>query len=61
MGFIGFALKGNYKRHYKNLKKVSQKTGKSTILMFIDTAVSALVLLVDYARSALPAANHCAG
>ena len=39
MGFIGFALKGNYKRHYNNLKKVSQKTGKSTILMFIDTAV----------------------
>ena len=51
MGFIGFALKGNYKRHYNNLKKVSQKTGKSTILMFIDTAVSALVFksgLQDY-------------
>ena len=51
MGFIGFALKGNYKRHYKNLKNVSQKTGKSTILMFIDTAVSALVFksgLQDY-------------
>ena len=51
MGFIKFALKGNYKRHYQNLKKVSQKTGKSASFMFIDTAISALILrsgLQDY-------------
>lgn len=51
MGFIKFALKGNYKRHYQNLKKVAQKTGKSASFMFIDTAISALILrsgLQDY-------------
>ena len=51
MGILGFALAGNYKRFYNDLKELSKTNGKSPIFMFIDTAVSTLVLgsgLQDY-------------
>ena len=42
MGFISFALKGNYKRYYGNLKELSKTTHKPAWFMFLDTAVCAL-------------------
>ena len=51
MEFLSFALKGNYKRFYENLKKVSEKTGKNPTLMFLDEVLSVMVVgsgLTDY-------------
>ena len=51
MGLLKFALKGNYKRYYNDLKVLSKTNGKSPILMFIDTGLSCLVCksgLQDY-------------
>lgn len=51
MEFLTFALKGNYKRFYNNLKELSKKNGKSPTLMFIDAAISSVVVgsgLTDY-------------
>lgn len=51
MGLLKFALRGNYKRYYKDLKELSKKNGKSANLMFIDTAISCLICksgLQDY-------------
>lgn len=51
MGLLNFALVGNYKGFYENLKEISKKNGKSPILMFIDTAICTLFLgsgLQDY-------------
>lgn len=51
MEFLTFALKGNYKRFYNNLKEVSKKNGKSPVLMFIDAAISSVLVgsgLTDY-------------
>lgn len=42
MGFISFALQGNYKRFYGNLKELSKTTHKPAWFMFLDTAVCAL-------------------
>lgn len=42
MGFISFALQGNYKRFYGDLKELSKKTHKPAWFMFLDTAVCAL-------------------
>ena len=51
MGLLNFALVGNYKGFYNNLKEISKKNGKSPQIMFIDTAISTLLLgsgLQDY-------------
>lgn len=51
MGIISFALSGNYRRFYNDLKKISEKNKKPAILMFIDTAVSTIAFgsgLQDY-------------
>ncbi|HOB25663.1 MAG TPA: sugar-transfer associated ATP-grasp domain-containing protein [Bacilli bacterium] len=51
MGIFKFALRGNYKRHYENLKELASHNGKSPQLMFIDTALCTLVTgsgLQDY-------------
>ena len=51
MGIINFALSGNYKRFYNDLKEISKTNKKPAMLMFIDTAVSTLLLgsgLQDY-------------
>ena len=40
MEFLSFALRGNYKRFYENLKKVSEKNKKSPALMFVDEVFS---------------------
>ena len=51
MGILNFALSGNYKRFYENLKEISKKNGKSPKIMFIDTAICTLLLgsgLQDY-------------
>ena len=42
MGFISFALQGNYKRFYGNLKELSKTTHKPAWFMFLDTAVCAM-------------------
>lgn len=42
MGFISFALQGNYKRFYGDLKELSKTTHKPAWFMFLDTAVCAL-------------------
>lgn len=39
MGVFSFALKGNYKRFYNDLKELSKTTKKSALRMFIDTAM----------------------
>lgn len=51
MGIVSFALQGNYGRYYKDLKELSKKNHKPAWFMFLDTAVSTLVLgsgLQDY-------------
>ncbi len=51
MGIVDFALRGNYKRFYGDLKELSLKNHKPAWLMFLDTALSTLVLgsgLQDY-------------
>ena len=51
MGIINFALSGNYKRFYNDLKEISKKNKKPAFIMFIDTAISTLLLgsgLQDY-------------
>lgn len=51
MGIISFALSGNYKRFYNDLKEISKVNKKPAILMFVDTAVSTLLFgsgLQDY-------------
>ena len=51
MGIINFALSGNYKRFYNDLKEISKQNKKPAIIMFIDTAISTLLLgsgLQDY-------------
>ena len=42
MGFVSFALQGNYKRFYGDLKELSKKVHKPAWFMFLDTAVCAL-------------------
>ncbi len=51
MDLLRFALSGNYKRFYRNLKNISEETGISSIYMFLDTALSTIVVgsgLQDY-------------
>lgn len=51
MEFLGFILKGNYKRFYENLKVVGKKNNKNPAIMFADTALSTLLVgsgLTDY-------------
>ena len=51
MSILKFALNGNYSGFYDELKKISANNGKSPILMFADTALSALIFgsgLQDY-------------
>lgn len=51
MGLLRFAAVGNYKGFYEKLKEISKENGKSPKLMFIDTAISTLLLgsgLQDY-------------
>ena len=42
MGIVSFALKGNYKRYYGDLKELSKKTHKPAWFMFLDTAICVL-------------------
>ena len=42
MGIISFALQGNYKRYYGDLKELSKKTHKPAWFMFLDTAICTL-------------------
>ena len=42
MGIISFALQGNYKRYYNDLRVLSKKIGKPAWFMFLDTAVCTL-------------------
>lgn len=44
MGLLKFALVGNYKGFYEKLKEISKENGKSPKLMFIDTAISTVLL-----------------
>ncbi len=39
MGVLSFALKGNYKRYYGDLKELSKKIHKPAWFMFLDTAI----------------------
>lgn len=51
MGLLNFALSGNYKRFYNDLKELSKTTKKPAIIMFIDTAISTVLFgsgLQDY-------------
>ena len=51
MGIISFALEGNYKRYYNDLKELSKKNGKPAWFMFLDTALCTVLLrtgLQDY-------------
>ena len=51
MSIMKFALSGNYKRFYNDLKEISKINKKPAILMFTDTAISTLLLgsgLQDY-------------
>ena len=51
MGLLSFALEGNYKRFYDDLKEISKKNGKPAWLMFLDTALMVPLLgsgLQDY-------------
>lgn len=51
MGILNFALSGNYKDFYAQLKELSKTNHKSPVLMFIDTAFSTLLFgsgLQDY-------------
>lgn len=51
MGLIKFALNGNYKKYYKDLKELSKQTNKNANIMFLDTALSCLLFqsgLQDY-------------
>lgn len=51
MGIIRWAIKGNYKKYYNDLKRLSEKNGKNVNLMMLDTAVSFLFFksgLQDY-------------
>ena len=51
MGLLNFALSGNYKRYYEDLKELSKTNKKSPFLMFVDTAFSTIFFgsgLQDY-------------
>ena len=51
MGLLKFAMRGNYKKYYEQLKELSKKNHKSPFLMFIDTGLCVLVCksgLQDY-------------
>lgn len=51
MGILNFALSGNYKRFYNDLKELSKTNHKSALLMFIDTGLSTIFFgsgLQDY-------------
>lgn len=51
MGIIKFALRGNYKKYYQDLKELSKINKKNPNLMFIDTAISCILFksgLQDY-------------
>ena len=40
MEFLQFALKGNHKKFWEDLKNIERKTGKNANLMFLDSAFS---------------------
>ena len=42
MGLISFALQGNYKRYYGDLKELSKEVHKPAWFMFLDTAICML-------------------
>ena len=51
MGIVSFALHGNYGRYYRDLKELAPKVHKPAWLMFLDTAMSTLLIgsgLQDY-------------
>ena len=51
MGLLKFAMRGNYRNYYDQLKELSKKNHKSPFLMFIDTGLSVLICnsgLQDY-------------
>lgn len=51
MGLLKFAMNGNYKNYYRQLKELSKKNHKSPFIMFIDTALSCAICksgLQDY-------------
>ena len=51
MGILNFALSGNYKRFYNDLKELSKTNHKSAFVMFIDTGLSTIFFgsgLQDY-------------
>jgi len=51
MGLFSWALRGNYKKYYNDLKELSKKNGKSANLMFLDTALCVILFksgLQDY-------------
>lgn len=51
MGLIKFALRGNYKKYYEQLKELSKTNHKSPFLMFLDTGLSVVICksgLQDY-------------
>lgn len=51
MGILGFIASGNYAGFYRELKELSKTSGKSPAVMFLDTALSAVLFgsgLQDY-------------
>lgn len=51
MSIVKFALSGNYKRFYNELKEISKTNNKPAFIMMIDTAISTVLLgsgLQDY-------------
>lgn len=51
MGLISYALSGNYKRFWNDLKSISKKNGKNPVVMFFDMGLCFLFLgagLQDY-------------
>lgn len=61
MGMLRYALVGNYKRFYKNIKKIAKEEGKSPILMTMDMALSTLRYgsgLTDYINYEFYNKNH---
>ena len=44
MGILRFAISGNYKRFYNNLKEISKENKKPAFIMFIDAAICTVIL-----------------
>lgn len=61
MGFIRYALNGNYKKYFKKLKTIAKKENKNYFLLSLDTFYSAIhygIGLSDYLNYKFYLRNH---